>query len=737
HGDWLEWRGPHQNGVSDEKNLPSKWQIDGENHLWTYDLKGRGTPVVHGNRLYAWGYRGEKGNLVEVLACLEASTGKKIWEHTFADFLSDIIYDRYAIGAPTVDGSTGKVYLMTTPGLLCCFSPDGKLLWQHSMMEQFGRNTYPNGRTGSPVISDDLVIVRGITTNWGKQGPPRDRFYAFKKDSGKPVWAATPGHGPPYLKDSCFAMPVFDRWGGKKVFYTGLGSGAVVAVDARTGDSIWRSQQIVGGINSTVVVHNGKVIATHGRENLDNADIGRMVAIQIPEPGSLNYDKGPVVLDNKKTEAWRYKISMFTSSPILVGDRVYQINETGELHCVDANTGRGLWHKKLGSDQIHASPAYGDGKIYAPMHDGSFWILKPTDTGAETLSKVQLEGVCLGAPAISHGRVFVFSTEKLYAFGRKTSPEAKLVKTSPPRSDRKPTELQIIPNEVLLRPGEKVSFRIRSLDADGVVVDDNVQNVTWAKFIPPTAKVKVKLNGDFNDRGELVADDQPVASAGAFKATGPGGITGTIRARVLPAIPFAEDFESFNPTVKHQTEPNVTFAYPPLPWIGGRFKWEIRQLGDSKVLAKTTNNKILIRAVTFIGHPDAKSYTMQADVRSDGTRRGMGEVGLINQRYMIVLKGNHQKIEVNSNQERLKVQAPFKWKARKWYTLKTRVDVAADGSGVVRAKAWPRGGKEPAAWTIEVKHQKAHTEGSPGLFGFSAQRLFRVYVDNIKITPNR
>ena len=43
--------------------------------------------------------------------------------------------------------------------------------------------------------------------------------------------------------------------------------------------------------------------------------------------------------------------------------------------------------------------------------------------------------------------------------------------------------------------------------------------------------------------------------------------------------------------------------------------------------------------------------------------------------------------------------------------LKTRVDVADDGSGVVRAKAWPRDEAEPEAWTIEVPHTHAPHAG--------------------------
>ncbi|MEI2685780.1 MAG: hypothetical protein V9G14_05500 [Cypionkella sp.] len=63
------------------------------------------------------------------------------------------------------------------------------------------------------------------------------------------------------------------------------------------------------------------------------------------------------------------------------------------------------------------------------------------------------------------------------------------------------------------------------------------------------------------------------------------------------------------------------------------------------------------------------------------------------------------------------------------------MDLAADGTGVVRAKAWKKGDPEPAAWTIEVPHKTAHRQGSPGMFAFSPQEM-RVFVDNVVVTPN-
>ena len=114
----------------------------------------------------------------------------------------------------------------------------------------------------------------------------------------------------------------------------------------------------------------------------------------------------------------------------------------------------------------------------------------------------------------------------------------------------------------------------------------------------------------------------------------------------------------------------------------------------------------------------------------------MSEIGLVNQRYLIVLQGNAQSLEVTSNQELFIKTVPFKISPNEWYHLKARVDVAADGSGVIRAKAWKKGDPEPDAWTIEVPHKHANEEGSPGLFGFAPQEQ-RAWIDNIVVTPNK
>ena len=728
---WVSWRGPLQTGVSLEHHKDGKLN---PTPAWVHDTKGRGAPVICDGRLFSWGYRGEGPELVEVLSCLDAKTGKTLWEREFKDFLSDTIYDRYTIGSPAVDPDTRRVYLHTHYGLFLCFDFEGKELFRVSMMEDFGRLSFPNSRVGTTVIEGDLAILHCITSNWGADGPAADRFYAFDKMTGELVWWSMPGISPPV--DSSFSTPVLETRDGKRVLYAGTGDGNVVCVNARNGKPLWRWQALKNGLNSSVLLYKDMLICTHGDENVDSSEKGRMAAIRLPAKLEAAAPGAETTALDRSVEVWRNPIGSSNSSPILVGNRVYQMDDTGVINAVNADTGETVWTKKMATANVHASLSYASGHIYAALLDGRLAVLKPGDKDAEIVAEVDLEGECLGAPIISNGMVYVHSTAKFYAFTIENSgitwdkaPVAEIPEAGAPAA------LQIIPAEVVLTPGTSAKFRIRSLDANGFPVGP-VEKVAWESYIPPTAKVKATLDAKFNDAGELVAAPDARLSAGAFKATGEGGLTGTIRGRVLQNLPITKDFNDYELT-EDQPQEGIKFAYPPLPWIGARFKFDVRDLNGEKVFAKTFDRILFQRATTFIAPSHLSDYTIQADVMTDGSARVKSDIGLYNQRYLIVLRGNAGQLEVSSNLERLKEVVPFKMIANKWYVLKTRVDADPNGSGTVRAKAWEKGQPEPEAWTIEVKVPMVHQNGAPGLFSFTPLNQKRAYLDNVSVTPNK
>ena len=734
-GDWLSYRGPFQSGVSAEHYKKGKLS---DTPAWTYDSHGRGTPVIADGKVFSWGYKGEKEELVEVLTALSEKTGKKLWEVELKDFISDTVYNRYAIGSPAVDLESKRVYLLTSYGVFGCWSFDGKEIWRHSLMEEIGRMTFPNSKVGCPVIEGDLVIIRGITSNWGADGPAADRFYAYDKITGELVWSSLPGESPP--KDSSFSNPVFETRDGKRVFYAGTGCGNIVCVNARNGKPLWRHKMSKGGVNNAPMLYKGTVIMMHGEENPDTADKGRLLAVKVPE----KFGKEQIVEDPetspdawKAAEVWRTHLRAETSSAVLYGSHIYLVDDEGTLSSVSADTGAIEWHIPVAAHNIHSSPLVLDGLIYFVTEQGKLTVVKPGEKSAEIVQTIKLDGIGLAQPAVINGHMYIHTQNKFYCFNIKNSgiktdkvPAAEIPKAGPPAA------LQIIPSEFVVHPGGSAKFSLRSVDANGFTVAE-VKTATFETFIPPTAKVKAKIeDAKFNDKNELVANADAKAGAGAFKATA-DGIFGIVRGRVMPEPPIKQDFEKYTLTEDQPTE-GIKFAYPPLAWIGGRFKFDIRELDGNKVFAKTFDRLLFQRATVFIGTSDMRNYTVQADVMTDGNRRVKSDVGIINQRYAFVLKGNANELEVSSNYERLKRVRPFKVEAGKWYTLKSKVGVDADGiHGTLYAKAWEKGQPEPEAWTLEEKIDPVHKQGSPGLYGFTPQNQKRVYIDNIQVTPNK
>ncbi len=734
-GNWASWRGPLQNGVSLESYEGYEFNAA---PVWTDAISGRGTPVIFNGRLYSWGYRGNGSELMEVLQAREEETGKVIWERETQDFMSDTAYSRYTVGSPTVDPATGNIFLANTYGEAMCFNPDGDIVWYHSMVERFGRLTFPNGRAGCVVVDGDIAIVRGVTSYWGADGPARDRFFGFDKNTGELLWSSTPGVGPPYLKDSSFSTPLLATVDGRRVFYAGTGCGNIVCVNIGDGTPVWRWQVSKGGINATPVIDGDRLIAIHGAENWDNTETGRLFAIRFPTDldapgGAVEEGQGGAPKLGPEIEAWRFPFEQFNCSPLVQGGKVYQMDKTGLLVCLDSESGKMLWEAKLANEQLFSSPLYADGKLYITTSPGDLIILDVTGDQPEEVAKVKLEGNCYGSAMICSGRLYVHTSEKLYAFELKNTG----IKWAKAPADERPVpgppaKLLPVPSDVLLMPGTSQKVTLRTLDAAGNHIG-TVETAEWAKFIPPTARVKSEMDAAF-EGNTISAGAEAKESAGAWKATS-GELSGILRGRVSKNLPYSQDFEGFELPETHPVD-KVNFGHPPLPWIGARLKWDIRELDGNKVLAKTLDSVLFQRGLTFIGKPTAKNYTMQADVMTDGSRRVKSVVGLINQRYIIALVGNSNVVEISSNHEHLRDSVPFPISANVWYTLKTRVDVAEDGSGVIRAKAWQKGDPEPEAWTIETKHQHAYPEGAPGVYGFSPQAQKSVFIDNLTVTPN-
>ena len=190
-GDWPDMRGPERDGKSRETGLITTWALNGQNFLWRVPLGGRSTPIVMGNRVYVQNPSGRGPNLQERVMALDADTGRTIWEYKFSLFQSDIPAHRVGWASPAADPDTGNIYALSGGAQAIALDRTGKLLWERSLGEEWAAFTTHGGRTMSPLVDGDLVIVSAAVSNWGTSTNRAHRLIALNSAPAT-VYVPTP-----------------------------------------------------------------------------------------------------------------------------------------------------------------------------------------------------------------------------------------------------------------------------------------------------------------------------------------------------------------------------------------------------------------------------------------------------------------------------------------------------------------------------------------------------------------
>ena len=707
---WPSWRGPEQTGVSREIGLVDSWSPEGENLLWKAPIGGRSTPIVMNGRVYIITLGGEdKLHWHERVVSLDAETGNVIWKHGFNVFLTDIPWHRVGWSSLAGDPETGNIYAHGVEGMFICFDRDGNVLWSRSLTEEFGRISGYGGRTNSPVVDGNLVILSYLNSGWGNQARGSHRFFAFDKLTGELVWVSQPGGAP---LDTTYSVPVVAVINGRRLLIAPNADGWIYALKIRTGEKVWGFQLSKRGINSSVVVDGILVYASHSEENTDGSTVlGRLVCIDATGTGDVT----------KTHEVWR--IDGFGggyASPAIHGGRLYHINNSAILHSVDARTGEIVWTQSLGTVQ-KGSPTWADGKLYVSEVDGNFYILRPGRTRCEILDREEFrtaEGNAVqinSSPAIANARIYLLTREALYCIGEKNR---RASFSTPPKPLEEPSaessadvaHLQIVPREVVLSPGESVSFTARAFDDGGRFLRE--VSAAWSRE---------GLQGTLDRLGTLSVSPASGSQAGSISAR-LGELTASARVRVIPPLPLREDFEG------------VEEGKVPAGWIAAAGKFVVETRDGSRVLRKLSQNPRFWRTNVYIGTPTMTSYTVQADLLGVLRRRRIPDMGLIANRYILDVKGSQQRLQIRTwlSELRMSKWIDFSWKPSVWYRVKMRVDTDED-KAIIRGKVWPRDEPEPRAWTIEVEDPLPNPEGSPGLYGYSSSDI---YYDNVIVNRN-
>ena len=387
--DWPQFRGPTGQGHATERGLPLEWS-ESKNILWKTAVPGLGwsSPAIAGGRVWLTTVVETKERRGRVSASLRAlafdlATGKELVNvEVFRLDDAGYVNPKNSRASPTPIVNGDRVYVHFGADGTAALNSSGEMLWTTHL-----RYESQHGNGGSPTLYRDLLIVNC-------DGNGGDAYVvALDTATGKPRWK-TSRRRP---ADQAYSTPLVITVGDRDQLVS-VGAYRAAAYDPLTGQEIWRVSYGDGFSNvPRPVFGQGLVFIATGFQT------PTLIAVRPDGMGDVT----------RTHLAWTItRGAPYTPSPLLVGNDLYFVSDTGVLSLADATSGQVLWQQRLGGN-YSASPVLADGRIYFQSEEGITTVIAP---GREfrRLSVNRLDGSTLASMAVSSGSFLIRSHTHLY-----------------------------------------------------------------------------------------------------------------------------------------------------------------------------------------------------------------------------------------------------------------------------------------------------------------------------------
>ena len=398
--DWPQFRGPTGQGHASQTGLPLEWS-EATNIVWKVPVPGAGwsSPVVGAGRVWVTAAvdnsteRDRRGGVsLRVLAYDLTTGGLLVDVEVFRTNGSGALNPKNSWASPTPILDGDRVYVHFGAEGTAALTIDGAVLWTTRL-----RYASQHGSGGSPVLYQDLLIVNCDGNS--------DEAYVVALDAatGKPRWKKNRRNP----ADQAYSTPLVIRVGDRDQLVS-VGAYRATAYDPLTGDEIWRVSYGDGFSNvpRPLYGHGLVYIAT---------------GFQAPSLIAVRADgRGDVT---KTHVSWTLtRGAPYTPSPLLVGDNLYVVSDTGVLTLVDAVSGAVIWQRRLGGN-YSSSPVATEGRVYFQSEEGVTTVIA-AQRDFRPLSVNRLDGAMLASMAVA-GRAIIMRTDShLYRIEERREPAA-------------------------------------------------------------------------------------------------------------------------------------------------------------------------------------------------------------------------------------------------------------------------------------------------------------------------
>jgi outer membrane protein assembly factor BamB len=445
--DWTRFRGPNGSGVAEGADLPLEMG-PGNNEIWETEVPfGRSSPVFAGDRIFLTAI--DDGALVTL--AVSRKSGEVLWKSALERTHTADLHEATdsSTSTPTTDGE--NVYAFFHEAGLVSYDADGNQRW-HFPMGPF-RNFYGMGT--SPIVTGKTVLLACDQA----QG---SFLVAIDKDTGEQLWRQErPGRAESY------STPLLYPNAEKPEQVILLGTKWIDAYDLETGESIWTTSGVGSGPVSSPVLagdllfvnapdhasepwtpyssmlsdldKNGDELVQHSETEgmwlfkhfgfgdvdgdgviskedwetlggLMESDHWGLYAVRVPKG-----DGEPEIL-------WNNRQAVSYIPTVLHYEDVLYMIKGSILTAFEPTTGEVLKRGRMEkvSKDVYASPVAADGRIYVAGLDGNLVVLSAGPEW-EVLAVNDMGEPIHSSPTISHGRLYLRTSSKLYSFGEAAS----------------------------------------------------------------------------------------------------------------------------------------------------------------------------------------------------------------------------------------------------------------------------------------------------------------------------
>lgn len=389
---WPQMRGPSAQGIAEAKGVPVTWS-EGEHIVWKTAIPGEGwsSPVVGADAVYLTAALDDGRSLHAYR--IDLVSGQVAWDvEVFTNSVVPEKHARNTHASPTPVVRGDRLYVhFGSMGTACLDIADGKTVWANRDIKV----DHEVGAGGSPTLYRDALLLScdGVDAQYG---------VALDANTGAVRWRSERSAVERLAKVSAslrksFGTPLVLSVDGQDQAIT-IGSERLYAQDPLTGKEVWHVD-FNGFSNATMPVSDGKML-------IFNTAFANAQLWGIRLGGASDDVTASHV-------AWKVKFSSLSQpSPILTDGRLYAVNDSGILLCLDVATGKEVYKERVGSD-FAASPVLADGRLHFFDARGKGTVVQAGATFT-VLATNTLDAGCMASPAVVGKSLIVRTKTHLY-----------------------------------------------------------------------------------------------------------------------------------------------------------------------------------------------------------------------------------------------------------------------------------------------------------------------------------